>query len=133
MPRGFLCGRRMRLARAWLVGLRPLWWGSRVVRSDSRQPLEPARQVPVPVAEELHRRWEEHSSDDRRVDQDCGCQSEAELFEVQEVERDEHEEHADHHYCGACNRAGGARDASLHSLVCGHASVDELLYSRQDE
>src|SRR5579885_3897130 len=35
-----------------------------------RQPLEPAREVPVPAPEDLHRRGEEHRAHDRRVDGD---------------------------------------------------------------
>src|SRR3569833_1958367 len=34
-----------------------------------RQPLEPAREVPVPVAEQLHRRRQQDAADQRRVEQ----------------------------------------------------------------
>jgi hypothetical protein len=37
---------------------------------EVRQPVEPARQVPVPLAEQLHRRGQQDGADDGRVDQD---------------------------------------------------------------
>src|SRR4051812_8904578 len=36
---------------------------------ESRHPFEPARQVPVPVAQQLHRSGQQDAADDRRVDQ----------------------------------------------------------------
>ena len=39
-------------------------------RARGGEPLEPGRQVPVPRAQELHRRGQEHGPDDRRVDED---------------------------------------------------------------
>src|SRR4051794_24900334 len=37
---------------------------------ELRNPLQPARQVPVPVAEDLHRGRQQDAADDRRVDED---------------------------------------------------------------
>src|SRR5580765_946901 len=63
--------------------------GRRALDADLRKPVEPARQVPVPVPEQLHRRGQEHAADDRRVDQDRGGEPDAELLEEQHRERDE--------------------------------------------
>ena len=40
------------------------------------------RQVPVPVAEQLHRRRQQHAADDRRVDQHRDRQADAHLLEL---------------------------------------------------
>src|SRR6266516_4468389 len=40
--------------------------------SNPRQPFEPAGEVPVPVAEQLHARGKQDPPDDRRVDQAAG-------------------------------------------------------------
>ena len=69
------------------------------------QPLEPARQVPVGLAEQLHRGRQEHAADERGVDQDGERETDAHLLEIDERERDEHQEHSDHHERGARDRA----------------------------
>ena len=61
---------------------------------EVRQPLEPGGEVPVPLAEQLHRRGEQHAPDDRRVDQDRRGKSDAELLEEQHRQRREDGEHA---------------------------------------
>ena len=46
-----------------------------------RKPVEPSGQVPVPVCEQLHRRGQQDRPYDDGVDQDRGCEADAELFE----------------------------------------------------
>ena len=41
------------------------------------QPLEPAGQVPVPLAEQLHRRRQQHAADDRGVEEDGDREADA--------------------------------------------------------
>jgi hypothetical protein len=48
-----------------------------------RHPPQRPREVPVPVAEELHRRGQEDGSNDRRVDQHRGRESDARLLELE--------------------------------------------------
>ena len=56
--------------------------------SHSRAGLQ---QVPVPVAEQLHRGGQEHAADNGRVEQDGDRQPEPHLLEVEEAQRDEDE------------------------------------------
>jgi RNA polymerase sigma-70 factor (ECF subfamily) len=49
----------------------------------AREMAERPRQVPIPPAEELHRRGEQHRADDRRVDQDCCRQAHAHLLKLE--------------------------------------------------
>ena len=44
----------------------------RARRLEPEHPAHPLRQVPVPIADQLHRRGHEHRTDDRRVEQDAG-------------------------------------------------------------
>src|SRR6476469_9765846 len=46
-----------------------------------RQPAEPAREPPVPVAEKGHRRGQEHAPDQRRVDEHSDREPEPELLD----------------------------------------------------
>ena len=48
---------------------------------EVRQPAEPARQVPVAVAEEGHPGWDEDRADDRGVQEDRHRQAEAHLLQ----------------------------------------------------
>src|SRR4051794_21824352 len=72
-------------------------------RACPREPLQPPRQVPVPGAEQLHRRRQEHGAHDGRIDGDRHREAEPHLLELQQRERREDAEHRDHH-------RGGARD-----------------------
>ena len=96
--------RRRRAPARSRAGPRPRRW------SKLRQPLEPARQVPVPLSEQLHRRGQEHGADDRRVDQDRRRKPDAELLEEQHRERREDREDEDHHDRRARDDAGGRPD-----------------------
>src|SRR5262249_20094752 len=51
------------------------------------EPLEPAGEVPVPVAEQLHGGGEEDSADDGRVDEDGRREAHSGLFDVELAER----------------------------------------------
>src|SRR3954468_18536151 len=53
---------------------------------DVRQPFQPAGQVPVPIAQQLHRRRQQNPADDRRVDQNRDRQSDAQLLEDEQRE-----------------------------------------------
>ena len=57
---------------------RRLWFLEGAAVLEMGQPLEPLRQVPVPVAELLHRRRQEDRADDRRIDQDRRGETNAE-------------------------------------------------------
>ena len=48
-----------------------------------RQPFEPVREIPVPVAEQLHRGGQEDAPDDCGVDEDGGSEPDARLFELE--------------------------------------------------
>ena len=103
------------------LGLRPLGCAGGLV-GDAWQPAEPARQVPVPVAEQLHRRRQQHAADDRGVDQDRRRQAHAHLLELDRRQRGEDREHRDHHRGRAGHHAGGGLDAAGDRLVGGHAA-----------
>ena len=90
-------------------------------------------QVPVPVAEQLHRRRQQHAADDRRVDQHGGGEADAHLLEVEERQGDEDREHADHHDRGAGHGPGGGRDPLPDGLVGAHPAVVELADPGEDE
>ena len=55
---------------------------SSLIDADLRQPLQPTGQVPVPVAEELHRRRQQDRADDRGVDEHSHAQAQAELLPI---------------------------------------------------
>ncbi len=101
--------------------------------ADARQPLEPARQVPVPLAEQLHHGRQQHRANDGRVDQDRRREAEAHLLDVDLVQRHEDREHRDHHERRARHRRRGALDARRDRLLRRHAAVDELLDPAEDE
>ena len=68
---------------------------------EGRKPLEPRCEVPVPGAEQLHGRRQEHCADDRGVDQDRDREPDAELLEERHRERREDREDGDHDERGA--------------------------------
>ena len=84
--------------------------------SDGSQ-LEPGRQVPVPLAEQLHRRRHEHRADDRRVDQDGDREAEAHLLHHDHAQAREQPEDGDHDDRGARHRPGRAGDREPHRVV----------------
>src|SRR5436305_67309 len=75
-----------------------------LLRLERRQPLEAARQVPVPVAQELHRGRQEHRAHDRGIEEDGDRESESELLHRQEPDAREQREHAHHHERSARDR-----------------------------
>ena len=84
MPRPASCKRGSRLAGGELPLLR-VWKRNplhlRFTRFTGDDALEPARQVPVALAEQRHRGRQEHAADDRRVEQDRHRESDAELLD----------------------------------------------------
>jgi zinc protease len=63
---------------------------------DLRQPLQPLRQVPVAVAQELHRRGHQDRPHDRRVQEDRDREAEAHLLQRRDPTARERREHRDH-------------------------------------
>jgi hypothetical protein len=63
--------------------------------ADPGKPTEATRKIPVPVAEQLHRRRQEHATDQRRVDQNCGGESDPCLLEFEGREGSEERMDAD--------------------------------------
>ena len=104
-------------------------------RSCSRRgsQLQPARQVPVAVAEEGHRGGQEHRAHDGGVDQDRRRQADPHLLEVDDGQQGEDAEHRDHHDGRAGDHAGRAADAVLDRVTGVHAAVVELADLAQDE
>src|SRR2546421_7264796 len=92
---------------------RPGVWGksSAVAGADVWQPLEPARQVPVPVPQELHRRRQQYAAHQGGIEEDRDREAEAELLEDQQREGRKDREHGHHHDGRAGDDTGGALDA----------------------
>src|SRR5918997_805536 len=67
---------------------------------DLGQPVEALGQVPVLLAQELHRRREEDGPDQRGVEQDRDGQADAHLLELDRAEAGEDGEHGHHHHRG---------------------------------
>jgi hypothetical protein len=63
--------------------------------ADPGKPTETTRKIPVPVAEQLHRRRQEHATDQRRVDPNCGGESDPCLLEFEGREGSEERIDAD--------------------------------------
>src|ERR671919_1729436 len=97
------------------------------------EPLEPAREVPVPVAEELHRRRQEYGADDGGVDEYGGGESDPELLEEEHRERGEDREHADHDDSRAGDNAGRRLDPVRDRGVGREATVVALPDAAEDE
>src|SRR3954454_5309682 len=68
--------------------------GGLALDRDPWEPAEPSRQPPVPVAEQRHRRRQQHAPDQRGVDEDGHGEPEAELLDEHEAEA--HEDGEDH-------------------------------------
>ena len=85
------------------------------------------------VAEELHRRRQQHAADDRRVEQDRRREPDAELLEHQHRERCEDGEDTDHDDRGARDDARGRLDPVRDRLVGGQAALDRLTDPAQQE
>jgi hypothetical protein len=100
-------GRARRPARAHGGRARP------PLRRERGKPLEPARQVPVPLSEDLHRRGQERRSHDRRVDEDGDREPEPHLLDVDLA--DGREEREDRHRI--TNMKSGSHDAIAKLLV----------------
>src|SRR4051812_47532347 len=74
-------GRATRLDLLGLVGL--------ALDGHAWEPVEPSRQPPVPVAEQRHRRRQQHASDQGGVDEDGDGEPEPELLDEHEAEAHE--------------------------------------------
>jgi hypothetical protein len=82
-----------------------------------RRPAEPAGQVPVARAEQLHRGGQQDGTDDRRVEQHGHRQADAHLLELDHGQGREGEENEDHDHGGGGDDPGGGLDANRHGLV----------------
>src|SRR5262245_29318112 len=81
------------------------------------QPVQPARQPPVPVAEQLHRGGYQDDADDGGVDQHGAGQADAEHLDDRILAQHEGGEHADHDERRRCDHPGGGGDALDHRGV----------------
>ena len=68
-------------------------------RGSLGQPVEPAGQVPVPVAEQFHRCRQQDGADDGGVDEDGGGEAKAGFLHLEDGKADEDRKHADHDHC----------------------------------
>src|SRR6266540_3780734 len=109
---------------------------------EVRKPLEPARQVPVPLAEQLHRCGHKHRADERRIDQQRDCDPEPHLLEHHEVACREAREDGDDDQRGARDdarrRADPVRDrvgvvARLRVALADAAEEEHLVVHGQSE
>src|SRR5918997_1720751 len=100
---------------------------------EAREPLEPPREVPVPLAQELHRRREENRSDDRCVEQDRRREPDAELLEEQHREGAEDREDPDHHDCSARDDPRSPLDPVCDRVVHLRAAEEGLADAPDDE
>ena len=99
----------------------------------ARQPAEPARHPPVPVAEQAHRRRQQHAPDERGIDQHGDRQPQPELLDDHQPERHEDREHHDHDRRRARDHARRDRDALRHGVVRRQPAVARLLDPGEDE
>ena len=97
------------------------------------EPLEPARQVPVPVAEQFHGGRHDDRPHHGRVDEDGDREAEAHLLEHDHLARGHAAEHADHDRGRAGDDAGGAADAVAHGLARVAGLVVALLDAAEQE
>src|SRR5438270_297073 len=109
-------GASMSFVQSGGFGLRPRRpgvWGksSAVAGADVWQPLEPARQVPVPVPQELHRRGQQDAAHQSGIEEDRDREADAELLEDQQREGRKDREHGHHDDGRAGDDTGGALDA----------------------
>src|SRR5829696_2504113 len=100
---------------------------------EAGEPSERPRQVPVAIAEELHRRGQEHRADQRRVDQDGGGQADAHLLHVDHRQDGEHEEGADHDGGSARDDACARLDPMCDRFLVRESAVIGLADAAQDE
>src|SRR6266545_3788247 len=100
---------------------------------ERRQPLEPPRQVPVPLAEQLHRGRQEHGAHDRRVDEHRDREAEPHLLHRDLAHRGEEREDADHDERGARDRSRRAGDRVRDRFLRPLTRVDAFLDAAEDE
>ncbi len=81
------------------------------------QAVEPGRDPPVVVAQQLHRCRDENDTDDGGIDEDRGRQAETEHLDERIVAEDETAEHRDHDQGGRGDDPGGRCEAADHRLV----------------
>src|SRR4029450_7336938 len=109
-----------RLDIVWTGPERGTWNGASLPRLtldlQPRQPVEPARQVPVPVAGEFHRAGEGDGGDERGVDEERGGDPEAHLLEHDQLAAREAGEDGDDDQGGARDDAGGRGDAEAGAI-----------------
>ena len=100
---------------------------------ELRQPAQALGQVPVALAEQLHRGRQQDGADDRRVDQDRGGEADADLLGQLVAGEREGAEDRDHHERGAGHDAGRALDAVGDRVVVAHAAVHGFADAAEDE
>src|SRR5438067_3106158 len=123
-PTRYLCGSGRRPGRRR---------GRELVLFKPRKPLEPFGQVPVPLAEQLHRRRQQDASDECGVNQDRRCEPDAELLEDQHREGGEDRKDGDHDDRCARHYSGGGLDPVRDRLIHARATVERLPDPADDE
>ena len=96
--------------------------------AEIRQPGEPSRQVPVPAAQQCHRRRHEDGANDCGVDDDGHRQPEADLLQLAQAAGGKGAEHRHHDERGAGDYPPRMTHAEGHGL----ASVACLIESLSD-
>src|SRR5688572_24690671 len=104
------------LVASWLNSRGDRGW-SVAFDAEVGQPREPLRHVPVAVAEQGHRAWDQNRADDRRVDQDRHAQAEAHLLEHDQSACGEAEEDCNHDQGGAGDDPGRGLQADRNRLA----------------
>jgi hypothetical protein len=95
--------------------------------------MEPPGQEPVPLAQQLHRRREQHSPDHRRVDQDREREPDSHLLDVDLAQPGEDSEYRNHHDRRGRHRPRRPADPALDRLLGREAAVVEFLDPADDE
>ena len=107
-----------------------------------QDPRERPRQVPVPVAQQLHRRRDEDEPHQRRVERDRDGGAQADLLDRRHADGDEDAEHGDHDERGRRDRPcargeslrhGGARVAGRLVALADAREQEDLVVHRQPE
>src|SRR6266487_4311827 len=99
----------------------------------SRQPAQPAGQVPAPVPQHGHGRRHQDAADDGGVDQNGGGQADAEHLQLEHVQRGEDGEDRHHDDGGTGDNAGAAGDAASDGFPGGRTTGVQFADAAEDE
>jgi hypothetical protein len=88
---------------------------------------------PVPLAEQLHQRWDEQGSHDGRVDQDRECSAHAELLEEDQLRQGERSDRDAEEKRGGGDDSAGALEPYGDRLAARDPGVARLLDPGEEE